>query len=178
MSTLVKGVLLGLLGVFVVLQFFQIDKSNPTAPNGQGLISVVQPPEDVVQILKDACYDCHSYHTTYPWYANIQPVGWWLKGHVEEAREHLNYSTWATYDTKKRAHKAEESAEEVEEGHMPLKAYPITHPEARLSEEQRSRLATWFSALADGRDISTRIREKSLDKKLKPELKYKDLPTQ
>jgi hypothetical protein len=171
MSILVKRVLLGLLGVFVLLQFFQIEKTNPPAVDGQDLISVIQPPEDVVQILKDACFDCHSYHTTYPWYANIQPVGWWLKGHVDEGREHLNYSIWATYDAEKRAHKAEESAEEVEEGHMPLKAYPLIHPEARLTEEQRGRLATWFSALADGRDISTRIREKSRQNLLKPKLK-------
>ena len=178
MSTLVKRILLGLLGLFVVIQFFQIDKTNPTAPEGQDLITLMHPPEDVVQILKDACYDCHSHNTVYPWYANIQPVGWWLKGHVEEGREHLNYSTWAAYDADKRAHNAEESAEEVEEGHMPLKAYPLTHANARLSEEQRDRLALWFSALSDDRDISTKIREKAPKNSLKPEPVHQNLPTE
>lgn len=178
MSTLIKRILLGLLGVFALLQFFQIDKANPAETEGQDFLSVVHPPEEVALLLKDACYDCHSYHTEYPWYANIQPVGWWLKGHIDEGREHLNFSAWATYDAEKKAHKAEEAAEEIEEGHMPLKAYPLTHPEARLSEEQRDRLATWFGALADGRDISTRLREKAPQNSLKPEIQQKNLPTQ
>ncbi|MEQ8704259.1 MAG: heme-binding domain-containing protein [Phaeodactylibacter sp.] len=178
MSKLIKRILFGLLGIFVILQFFQIDKTNPTAPEGQDFITVIQPPEDVVQILKDACYDCHSHQTTYPWYTNIQPVGWWLKGHIEEAREHLNFSTWAAYDAEKRAHKAEESAEEVGEGYMPLKAYPLTHPEARLSDEQRDRLVTWFEALADGRDISKRLREKAPLNSTKPVPAHQNLPTE
>jgi|AntRauTorckE5430_2_1112549.scaffolds.fasta_scaffold19678_2 hypothetical protein len=169
MSRLTKRILISLLGVFIVLQFFQIDKTNPTAPEGQDLISAIHPPEDVVQILENACFDCHSNHTQYPWYASIQPVGWWLQGHINEAREHLNFSTWANYDAEKRTHKAEECAEEVEEGHMPLKAYPLLHPEARLSDEQRDRLATWFGALADDRDISKRLRERAPKNSLKPE---------
>ncbi len=178
MSTLVKRILLGLLGVLVILQFFQIDQSNPPVQASQDLLSAVQPPEEVASLLKTACYDCHSYQTEYPWYANIQPVGWWLQGHVEEGREHLNYSTWTAYDAEKRAHKAEESAEEVAEGHMPLKVYPLTHPEARLTDAQRERLSTWLTALADGRDISDKIRAGVPKNSLKPVPVQEAAPTQ
>ncbi len=162
MSTTVKRILLGLLGLFVLLQFFQIDKTNPAAPESESLASVMAPPADVSQLLEQACFDCHSNQTKYPWYASIQPVGWWLKGHIDEGREHLNFSTWASYDAEKQAHKAEESAEEVEEEHMPIKPYLLTHPEAKLSEAQRERLVTWFSAVAHGsdKDISEKIRER------------------
>jgi hypothetical protein len=161
MAKNIKLILLGLLGVFVLLQFFQIDKRNPTVETGQDLISMVSPPADVSEMLKQACYDCHSHQTTYPWYANIQPVGWWLKGHIDEGREHLNFSTWAAYDAEKKAHKAEECAEEVEESHMPIKAYTFTHAEARLDDEQRKRLVHWFEALAMAgtKDISEQVRE-------------------
>ena len=95
-------------------------------------------------MLRSACYDCHSHETSYPWYSNLAPVSWWLKNHVNEGREHLNFSVWADYNAKKADHKLEECFEEVAKEGMPLKSYPLTHPEARLSEEQRAKLVTWF----------------------------------
>lgn len=160
-SNTAKFILLGLLGAFVVLQFFQIDKTNPAQDDQQDLLSIVGPPTDVSQMLQEACYDCHSHETSYPWYANIQPVGWWLKGHIDEGREHFNFSTWAAYDKEEKAHKAEEAAEEIGEAHMPIKPYLFTHPEARLSDGQRERLVHWFEALAVAgtKDISEQVRE-------------------
>jgi len=146
MSKIVKNILLGLLAVFVILQFFQIDKTNPEAPAEQDLMALTNPPDEVATLLKSACYDCHSNETVYPWYTNIQPVGWWTKDHVEEARGHLNFSEWGTYPAKKAAHKMEESYEEVEGGEMPLKSYTLAHSEARLNDEQRDRLVAWFQA--------------------------------
>jgi hypothetical protein len=160
-SNTAKYILLGLLGVFVVLQFFQIDKTNPAQEEQQDLITIVSPPAEVSQMLQQACYDCHSHQTHYPWYASIQPVGWWLKGHIDEGREHFNFSAWAKYDKEKKAHKAEEAAEEIGAAHMPIKPYLLTHPEARLSDEQRERLVHWFEALAMAgtKDISEQVRE-------------------
>lgn len=160
-SKITKRILIGLLAVFVVLQFFQIDKTNPPQDDQQDLIAAVSPPTDVSNLLQQACYDCHSHQTEYPWYASIQPVGWWLKQHIDEGREHLNFSAWTQYEADKKAHKAEEAAEEIEESHMPIKPYLFTHPEARLSDEQRERLTHWFEALsmAGTKDISEQVRE-------------------
>lgn len=146
MSKLVKNILLGLLGILVVLQFFQIDKTNPTAPDSEDLLSVTNPPEEVAVLLKTVCYDCHSYQTKYPWYAYVQPLGWWLQDHIEEGREHLNFSKWTSYPPEKAAHKMEEGYEEVGEGEMPLNSYTWAHAEARLSQEQRDRMVAWFQA--------------------------------
>ena len=159
MSIWIKRIGLALLAVLVVIQFFGIDKENPPVVAKQEFMGIVSPPADVKDMLKSACYDCHSNETKYPWYSNLAPVSWWLKGHIDHGREELNFSKWGTYDAEKAAHKAEEAAEEVEEQHMPIKSYLLTHGEARLTEEQRQRLAKWFMALADTRDVTKRVRE-------------------
>lgn len=159
MAKWIKIVGLALIGVLIIMQFFGIDKTNPPVDSTQDLITLTAPPADVADMLKAACYDCHSHESKYPWYANVAPVSWWLAGHIEHGREELNFSTWGAYEADKAAHKAEETAEEVTEKHMPLTPYLITHSEARLSEEQRERLATWFMALADKRDVTEKVRE-------------------
>ena len=54
-------------------------------------------PDSVKVILQNACYDCHSNNTRYPWYVNIQPVGWWMSGHIADARDGLNFSEFGGY---------------------------------------------------------------------------------
>ncbi|MEP2026185.1 heme-binding domain-containing protein, partial [Reichenbachiella sp.] len=99
------------------------------------------------QIIKTSCYDCHSYHTKYPWYTNVAPLSWWIGDHIEEGREHFNLSEWGAYSEKKALHKLEEFYEEVEEGEMPLTSYTLIHGEASLSDEQVKKLVTWVKSL-------------------------------
>jgi len=141
---MIKKILLGLLAIFLILQIFQIDKNNPSYDAQQDYLSAVDVPDNLRALLKDACYDCHSHETKYPWYSYVQPVGWWLKDHVKDGKKHLNFSEWMTYAPKKAKHKLEECFEELENGAMPLKPYRFTHAEARLSDEQRQELVTWF----------------------------------
>lgn len=141
---MIRKILLGLLAVLVVLQIFQIDKKNPDYPADQDFLAAIDVPADVAETLKTACYDCHSHETKYPWYTYVQPVGWWVKDHINEGKEHLNFSEWTTYEPKRAKHKLEECYEEVEEGEMPLKSYKWVHGDSRLSDEERSRLAGWF----------------------------------
>lgn len=147
MSKKLKNVLIGLAAVFVIMQLFQIDKTNPPVRQDQDFITLTQPPEKIEKILRTACYDCHSHETTYPWYTNVAPISWWIRHHIDEGREHLDFSIWAEYDADKKDHKLEECAEEVEEGEMPLSSYTIVHGEAKLSEADRKELADWFTAL-------------------------------
>ncbi|MCO6491011.1 MAG: heme-binding domain-containing protein [Phaeodactylibacter sp.] len=149
MSKIIKWVLLGLLAILVVIQFFRIDKTNPPVNAGEDFMAMAAPPAEVAELLKKACYDCHSHETKYPWYTNVAPVSWWIGHHIEEARGHLNFSTWKAYDAEKKAHKAEECAEELEKGLMPLKSYTRMHAEARLSDEQKERLIAWFKSVEE-----------------------------
>ena len=141
-----KKILAALAILFVVIQFFRIDKENPVYETSNDFLLVEQAPEGIQTIMKNACYDCHSNETVYPWYSNVAPVSWWLKDHVNEGREHLNFSEWATYDDDRREHKLEEFVEEVEEGEMPLDSYTWTHAEARLSDEDRQTLVDWINS--------------------------------
>ncbi|MCB0689052.1 MAG: heme-binding domain-containing protein [Saprospiraceae bacterium] len=144
MNKIVKKVLVGLLIVLILIQFIRIDKANPSADPAQDIITILQPPEELADLMKVSCYDCHSYHTSYPWYTNIAPFSFWIKQHINEGRHHLNFSEWGTYTDKRAHHKLEECYEEVLEGHMPLPSYTWMHADAKLSDEERKALAGWF----------------------------------
>jgi hypothetical protein len=139
-----KMLLWGLPALFVILQLFRIEKTNPPVVASHDFRAVMQPPADVARILETSCYDCHSHETRYPWYSNVAPFSWMLANHVHEGREHLNFSTFGTLSQEDRAEFLHESAEEVEEGHMPIGGYVALHREAALSDEQRTRLVEWF----------------------------------
>ncbi len=139
-----RKILLGLLAAFIVAQFVRIDKTNPPADASLDFIASKKPPAEIASILKTACYDCHSHKTAYPWYSNVAPVSWWLKGHINGGREHLNFSEFANYSPDKAKYKMEEIVEVVEGKEMPMLTYMVMHKEAWLSQEQRDLLVNWF----------------------------------
>jgi len=139
-----RKLLLGCLLVLGAAQIFQPGRTNP--PVSSDFIAAAAPPPAVAQMLRAACYDCHSNETLYPWYAYIVPVGNWIQGHVRHGREHLNFSTWGDYPPDKQAHLLEESAEELEKKKMPLGSYTWTHAGARLAEDERRTLIDWLNA--------------------------------
>jgi Haem-binding domain len=89
--------------------------------------------------------------TEYPWYANIQPVAWWLNHHVTDGKRHANYSTFAQLPIAVQNHKLEETIEMIEEKEMPLASYTYfgLHKEANLTDEQRQILIRWAKAQMD-----------------------------
>lgn len=145
-----KYLLWALLAFIVVAQFFRIDKTNPESDPAKDFIALNNPPAHLATLIKDACYDCHSYHSEYPWYTNIAPVSWWIKGHINDARKHLNFSEWGAYDAKRVDHKLEECVELVGDGSMPLKSFVWMHKEAKMTNAQRKEMADWFGSLRNG----------------------------
>ena len=130
-----KKIGLCFLGFFLVIQLIRIDKSTPAGNLSDDFIVSEATEENVAMLIKNACYDCHSHQTEYPWYAQVAPVSWWIKNHINEGRKHLNFSVWTTYNAKKQKHKLEECIEMMENNEMPLKSFTWTHPEAKLSDE-------------------------------------------
>lgn len=139
---MVKKLLLSLAVVIILIQLIRPPK-NDSNDYTNDISKVYTVPADITLIMQRACNDCHSNHTTYPWYANIQPVGWWLQHHVDEGKEHLNFSDFAKYSPKKQAHKLEEVAEVVQEHEMPMSNYVRLHPAAELSETEEKTLINW-----------------------------------
>ncbi|MFT4537082.1 MAG: hypothetical protein ACJA1A_003777 [Saprospiraceae bacterium] len=136
------------LAVFlIVAQFFPIDKTNPPADMTKDFIEINDPSAQIAEHIKVACYDCHSHHTKYPWYTNVAPVSWWIKGHMENGMKHLNFSTWGDYSQKKKDHKLDECIDFVEKNWMPLLTYKIAHPESKLTDGERADLIAFFKGL-------------------------------
>jgi Haem-binding domain len=140
-----KNILIVIIALLVLIQFFGIDKTNPTINPESDFMSIENPPAEYSQIIKTACYDCHSNETVYPWYADIAPVSWILQSHINEAREHINFSEWESFPAGRRGHFKEECAEEILSGDMPLKSYTLIHKNARMDEEARKNLAEWLN---------------------------------
>ncbi len=150
-SSWFKRILIILFLIFMGMQFFQPDKSNQSMDMSNDIGKVVAVPDSVYALLKSSCYDCHSNFTNYPWYSNIQPLGWWLKDHIDEGKEHLNFQEFAlvkannNYKTAalRQYDKLDAIVETVEEGEMPLESYTFIHNEAKLSDVQRKLIIGW-----------------------------------
>lgn len=140
-----KKLLIGLLILFLIAQFFRPSKN--LAANGeehyQELATRYNIDADTQDLLVRSCYDCHSAHTQYPWYAEITPINYYLADHVEEGKEHFDFAEFDSYDLKKLDHKLEEMVEEIEEDKMPLSEYTNIHRKAIVSEEEKAILIDW-----------------------------------
>lgn len=88
------------------------------------------------ELFARACADCHSHETKYPWYSSVAPVSWLIAHDIEEGREHFNVSVWGI----QKKNEGKDAAKEVREGEMPMLPYLIAHPEARLSDAEKTEL--------------------------------------
>ncbi len=141
-----KKVILGVLVVLVLIQFVRPEK-NQSEDGANDITTVMQVPENVKEIIKTSCADCHSNYTKYPWYSEIAPVSWYLAQHVNEGKEHLNFSEWAAYNKDQKSHILKDLDEELEEHKMPLKSYLILHKEAAMTKEQYEILLSWLKSI-------------------------------
>lgn len=146
---MIKKIPLGIALLFVAAQFVRPAKniSAGAAPADIGTKFAVPP--NVKSLLQRACYDCHSNQTHYPWYADIQPVGWWLASHVKDGKEHLNFSEFGTYTVKRTVSKLGQISDEVSQQSMPLPSYTWAHPEARLTAAEMKLITDWADNLHD-----------------------------
>jgi hypothetical protein len=145
-----KKILLGLAALGVAIQFIRPQKNLSAAPPGKDdLATHYNALPEVRRLLATACYDCHSNHTRYPWYAEVQPVGWFLAKHVRDGKRELNFNEFAAYSPRTQVKKLAAISDEVGAGDMPLKSYTWIHRDARLSGAQIKTLTDWADALHD-----------------------------
>lgn len=156
-----------LFGIFILIQFFQIDKTNPAVNKGMDFLTIKKTPEKLATQIRNSCYDCHSNETKYPWYSTIQPFGWFLKNHIDDGRKHLNFSQFSIYEPKRQAHKLDEAAEEVEKSEMPMESYLLIHDEARYSAQETSDLVAYFRKLKEDTMVQYGLSEADLHSRKK-----------
>src|SRR5678816_2273647 len=126
-----KKILLGLLVVFVLIQFIQPSRNKSSEILSTDLAKTISIPENVQIILKTACYDCHSNNTNYPWYSRIQPFGWLLARHIRKGKAELNFSEFGSYSLRRRITKLTGIANSMKDETMPLSSYTMIHQNAR-----------------------------------------------
>ena len=131
---------------FIVIQFFQIDRAVPPVYAAETIEAAVPVPPDILLIISRSCVDCHSNLTVYPWYTRIQPVGWFMKNHIDEGRRELNFSIFNTYNPRRKAKKLEEICEQVTQSEMPLPSYLWIHGNAVLKDTEVKALCDWTEA--------------------------------
>ena len=125
---------------FVVIQLIPYgrDHSNPPVVNEPAWDSA-----RTKQLARQACFDCHSNETVWPWYSNIAPASWLVYRDVQEGRDNMNFSEWpANLPAGAGAVIGGEAAENVTSGEMPPIQYRLAHSDARLSDAEKLELAT------------------------------------
>jgi hypothetical protein len=132
--------------LFVVAQFSRPARTNPAADPSLSLQSHVQVSPQVASIIDRSCGDCHSNKTRWPWYSNVAPVSWFVIDHVNQGRNHLNFSEWGRYNQREAEGMLNQICKEVTSGGMPLSSYTPLHPGSKLSPEDVKTLCDWANA--------------------------------
>lgn len=141
---MIKKISIALLVILVLIQFIPVEK-NDSGDQQFNISNNYEIPGNVQTILKNACNDCHSNQTEYPWYSKIQPVGFWLNNHIQDGKRHLNFSEFTNRPLAYQNHKLEETIEMVEQNEMPIPSYTYLglHPEANLTEGEKQEIIDW-----------------------------------
>ena len=135
----------GAIGLGVLVLLFALIQAVPYG-RSHGNPSVRQEPAwdspATRALAADACFDCHSNQTSWPWYSNVAPVSWLVQRDVDNGRKRLNFSEW----DRPQEH-AEHVVEKVQEKEMPPTYYGWLHPKARLSSSERQALVQGLQAM-------------------------------
>ena len=134
-----KRTLLILFIIFILMQFIQTNKENIAQEKN---LEMKVDNIEVYNILKTACYDCHSNETVWPWYSKIAPFSWVVSNHVTEGKKALNFSTWENYNQEEKDEKIKDIYRTAYAS-MPLPSYIFAHENADLTKEQRSLIRNW-----------------------------------
>ncbi|MCL1668570.1 heme-binding domain-containing protein [Elizabethkingia ursingii] len=148
MSKAIKKVLFAGVILLLLLQFFQplrnIDKGKVPSSD---FMQVYKAPINIQRILLNSCYDCHSNNTTYPFYAYVQPISYFLEKHINKGKQELNFNEWENYSNRKKENKLSSIKKQIENSKMPLPSYLMIHKNAKLSLEEKKAILNWLDSI-------------------------------
>ena len=144
---ILKWTFLVLLVAFIIIQFIRPKKNTSSEPSANAIENKYPIPEDVKSILKTSCYDCHSNNTVYPWYAEVQPFGWWLAGHISDGKKDLNFDEFLSYRIYKQYKRLDDIVELVKDNKMPIASYLWIHKYAKLDDQKKQKITDWANGL-------------------------------
>ena len=126
--------LVAVVAVFAVIQLVPYGRDHTNPPVTQ---EVKWDSQRTRELAVEACYDCHSNLSVWPWYSNVAPVSWLVYADVKGGRETLNFSEW----DRPQESETSDIAEVVRDGSMPPFQYKPLHPAGRLTTAERNALA-------------------------------------
>jgi hypothetical protein len=145
----IMNALIAVAGLFVIIQFFPSGRPQNKPVTGKDIASVTEVPEEVGNLIRQACFDCHSQNTRFPWYSYVAPVSWLVAKDVNNGRKNLDFSKWGELSKKDKLKTLDEISEMVGEEEMPLKIYILMHSEANLKKEDRDLIVQWADETAE-----------------------------
>ena len=137
---MLKKTIIFTLFILIAIQFINVEKTNPPIDDAITL----QAPKEVMSIVKNSCYDCHSYETKWPSYSDIAPISFFVASHVKDGRKALNFSEWNKIDTAKKEQRLKRAIITVNNGMMALPSYTSMHEDTKLSKDEKKILTAWF----------------------------------
>jgi hypothetical protein len=130
--------------VLAVVALFLLAQAVPYGRDHTNPPTLAEPKWDSArtrELAKDACFDCHSNLTIWPWYSNIAPISWLTYRDVHDGRAALDFSEWT-----KPQDDAGDAVEAVADGSMPPWFYKPQHPKSRLSSAEKEELMRGLAA--------------------------------
>jgi Haem-binding domain len=135
--------------VLIGIQFIPTTYNTSSEVLETDFTKIYNTPQNIQDLLKTSCYDCHSNNTNYPWYSKIQPGAWIMAKHINEGKEELNFSTFGNYSGRRKKSKLKSTISQIKDGEMPIASYTLVHRDAKLSEEDKIILNKWLTNLRD-----------------------------
>lgn len=148
MKKFFKIVLFIVLG-FLLIQLIPIDRTQKPIDSKLQFETVENTPSKILNLMQNACYDCHSLETKYPNYAYIAPISWVISGNVNDAKDQVNFSTWGKYNPDLQRSMLQNAIDVLEDKSMPKTSYVVYHPEANISTAERTLLSQYFKKVLD-----------------------------
>lgn len=135
-----------LMGI-VLIQFWRPEKINSEPTN-----DLANVPKEVSDILRNACFDCHSNQTNLRWYDQLTPANFIVSADVRDGRRVLNFSNWDSLKQPQQNAILYYAFNKILSGEMPLPAYLAIHRDAKLDEAAINTLKNYVTSLAPRRD--------------------------
>jgi hypothetical protein len=126
----------------LLLQLIKVDIPKPPTSTPADAIML---PTEIAGLFKRSCNDCHSNTTQWPWYADIAPISFEVRGHVRDGRKWLNFDIWNQYDEEKKQERLKGIVKTIDVK-MPLPSYLWAHTEAKLTKPERESIKKWAKA--------------------------------
>jgi len=138
-----------LLGSFIFIQFFRIEKNvSEEVSEHDFLKQNPGMPEMLQSTFSRSCYDCHSNNTNYPWYSNIAPFSWVIDQHIRNGKHEMNFSDYDTLTDKQKIAVLDEICESISDTSMPPANYLMLHRDAAIDFDDITSICDWADGTA------------------------------